>query len=113
MLLPHNKSLENNFTLSLENFRTKEIFRTNESTINVAASNGTILNHNTASIQTNDKKQHNVVIFHDSLCKEIKDTIMVNENVTTIKTWAPYLKEIQQEVEEMEKVDTIVIESLT
>ena len=38
---------------------------------------------------------------------------MVNENVTTIKTWAPYLKEIQQEVEGMEKVDTIVIESLT
>ena len=35
---------------------------------------------------------------------------MANENV---KTWAPRLTDIQKEVEELEHMDTIVIESLT
>ena len=52
-------------------------------------------------------------MFHDSLCKEINDTILSKENVTTTKIWAPTLPEIQEKIEEIEKVNTIVIESLT
>ena len=55
----------------------------------------------------------NVVIFHDSLCKHINNTILRNEGVTTTKIWAPTLKEIQEEADDMEHTDVIVIQALT
>ena len=96
--------MENNLTLSLENYRHRETIQSNIANVSAA---------NPASNVTNEKEEHDVVIFHDSLCKNIKDTIMINENVKTTKTWAPTLNEIQDKVENMDNVDTIVIESLT
>ena len=94
--------MENNLTLSLENYRHRETIQSNIANVSAA---------NPASNVTNEKEEHDVVIFHDSLCKNIKDTIMINENVKTTKTWAPTLNEIQDKVENMDNVDTIVIES--
>ena len=58
-------------------------------------------------------KSPNVVIFHDSLCKHINNTILRNEGVTTTKIWAPTLKEIQEKADDMEHTDVIVIQALT
>ena len=98
------KCLENNLTLALQNYRPgekKQDFITNGNAVNPVSN------------VTEPKKEHSVVIYHDSLCKNIKNTIMVNENVKTTKIWAPTLHEIQENVENMDKVDTIVIEALT
>ena len=100
--------------LALERFHTKRNVRTNEPIQNVVVpSSGQLSNDTIANTDENKKNQPTVILFHDSLCKGIKDTIMVNEHVKTIKTWAPYLSDIQKEVEEIENVDTIVIESIT
>ena len=53
------------------------------------------------------------VLFHDSLCKNINNTILRKEGVITTKVWAPTLEEIQEKAEDMEHADVIVIESLT
>ena len=97
-----NKSLENNLTLSLENYRIHESKRDMSITANLEPSSG--------MVKSTERK---IVLFHDSLCKGINESIMKNENVSTTKTWAPYLTEIQGKVQDMERVEAIVIESMT
>ena len=46
---------------------------------------------------TGDKKQPKVILFHDSLCKEINET-MSRESVQTKKIWAPTLPAIQENI---------------
>ena len=55
----------------------------------------------------------NVFIFHDSLCKNINDSLMGRNDVKVNKVWAPTLDEIQDKVSHFEKVHTIVIQALT
>ena len=60
-----------------------------------------------------DEKKPMVILFHDSLCKDINETILSNENIDTNKIWAPTLPEVQEKLEEIDKTDVIVIEPLT
>ena len=60
-----------------------------------------------------DDKTHKVIIFHDSLCKNINESLMGREDVTVSKVWAPTLRDSQAKVGEVDKVDTIVIQGLT
>ena len=54
-----------------------------------------------------------VVILHDSLCKNINDSIMSKENVTVTKIWAPTLLDMENKIQEIENTDVIVIQALT
>ena len=54
-----------------------------------------------------------VVILHDSLCKEINNTILSREDVTTKKVWAPDLEAMLSAIETLEKTEVIVIQALT
>ena len=55
-----------------------------------------------------------VVIYHDSLCKPINDTIMVREKVEVKKIWAPTLSDIENKLsEQTEPPSCIVIQALT
>ena len=58
-------------------------------------------------------KNPTVVIFHDSLCRTITQNMMIRENVTIEKKWAPTLGEIIEQVGVMEPTDRIVVQSLT
>ena len=55
-----------------------------------------------------------VVIYHDSLCKPINDTIMVREKVEVKKIWAPTLSDIKNDLpKQTEPPSCIVIQALT
>ena len=56
---------------------------------------------------------NNVILFHDSLCKNIKPTILINEKLTTKKIWAPTPDDIQKEITQISKAEVIVVQSLT
>ena len=62
---------------------------------------------------TKDDRTHKVIIFHDSLCKNIDESLMRREDVTVSKVWASTLRESQAKVGEVDNVDTIVIQGLT
>ena len=55
----------------------------------------------------------NVILFHDSLCNKINDTMMKNENVSITKIWSPTLGETQENLDEIDHADRIVIQGLT
>ena len=59
-----------------------------------------------------DDKTHKVIIFHDSLCKNINESLMGREDVTVSQVWAPTLRDSQAKVGEVDKVDTIVIQGV-
>lgn len=54
-----------------------------------------------------------VIIFHDSLCRNVNESLMGREDVTVSKVWAPTLMDTQKKVDEVGKVDTIVVQALT
>ena len=55
-----------------------------------------------------------VLLLHDSLCRNINNTILSRENVETEKIWAPSLGEMVEAIEQVEdNVDVIVLEALT
>ena len=55
-----------------------------------------------------------VVIYHDSLCRNINETLMGRADVSVSKVWAPTNNETQIKVDEMESnVNIIVVQALT
>ena len=55
-----------------------------------------------------------IILFHDSLCRTINNTMMSRENISMSKIWAPTMDAVQREVMGLEsEVDAIVIHSLT
>ena len=54
-----------------------------------------------------------VVILHDSLCKNIKNTIMSRENIGVDMIWAPDFKQSTWKLHELSKQKVIVLEALT
>ena len=61
-----------------------------------------------------DTPSPNVILFHDSLCKPINDTIMSREKVNVTKVWSPTLQQTASEVDDIQTaVDTIVVQALT
>ena len=98
------KIMESNLTAALNNV-------SRQNTQEVHHVNNLVADENQVSEGT--PKSPNVVLFHDSLCKHINNTILRNEGVTTTKIWAPTLKEIQEKADDMEHTDVIVIQALT
>ena len=103
-----NKIIENNLTIALNNNNNNNFFQ-NPQTL------GDVTNpiRNTNDVPEDRPVTPNVVLFHDSLCKHINNTILSREGVTTTKVWAPNLLHIQEKVENMQFTDAIVIQSLT
>ena len=66
-------------------------------------------------IETKNYNHNNekVVILHDSLCGKINDTILSRERVATKKVWAPDLVQMENKLDEIEKIEVIVIQALT
>ena len=64
-------------------------------------------------VTENQDEAQKVIIFHDSLCKNINETLMGREDVTVSKVWAPTLMDTQTKVDEVDNVETIVIQALT
>ena len=54
-----------------------------------------------------------VIILHDSLCRNINNTLLSRENVTTKKVWAPDMHEMAKKIEETERAETIVLQAFT
>ena len=55
-----------------------------------------------------------VVLFHDSLCKPINESIMSREKVDVKKVWAPTMAQTRTAVEQLEDTpDCIVVQGLT
>ena len=55
-----------------------------------------------------------IVLFHDSLCKNINDTMMSREKVDMEKVWAPTLPQTRSEIENLTYTpDCVVIQALT
>ena len=53
------------------------------------------------------------MLLHDSLCKEINDTILSREKIGTEKIWAPNLSQILSKLDTINEVEVIVIQALT
>ena len=48
-----------------------------------------------------------MILYHDSLCKHINNTIMAREKVDVEKVWAPTLTETMQQLDRMELLTLI------
>ena len=92
-----NKRLEENLTLAISN---------NKEQINNVVQNVELSDHSTP----NDEK---VIILHDSMCKDINDTILSKEQIITKKIWAPNLEEMNKILDDIRKTDVIVVQALT
>ena len=77
-----NKCLEKNLAQTLENSKATN-HRKDESTQGVGVKNDS--GNESTLIPTNNEEKPKVIIFHDSLCKGIKDAMMVKEKVNIKK----------------------------
>ena len=76
--------------------------------------NVAVRGNNDAGTEVDIQPSPKVVIFHDSLCKPINDTIMSREKVNVEKIWAPTLQKTDEEADKLENVvDCIVVQALT
>ena len=87
-----------------------------EKNLSLALSNETI-NTPRAEVNTTDSKDKSetmgerVIILHDSLCRNINNTLLSREKVTTKKIWA--MHEMIEKIEETERAETIVLQAFT
>ena len=55
-----------------------------------------------------------VILFHDSMCGKINDTLCSREKIKVEKVWAPQLINLQEEIDKLEEnVDLIAIHTMT
>ena len=78
--------------------------------VSLSTANATSLINNVTEQPLDTKK---VTIFHDSLCKDINDSLMGRNDVNVSKVWAPTFKEIQDKMSPSENVHTTVVQALT
>ena len=71
------------------------------------------VNVSDTSLRQDSHDRPTVVLFHDSLCNKINNTMMSKEKVSITKVWAPTLGETQEKVDDVDRVDRIVIQGLT
>ena len=79
------------------------------------ASNNTTTSRNSSTRDNGSPVTPNVVLFHDSICNNINTTMMNRENVTITKKWGPTLRDIQEQVVDINfcHADRIVLQCLT
>ena len=64
--------------------------------------------------QENETGEPKVILLHDSMCKDINETILSKEKVNFKKTKASTLEEMSNAIDRMEgKVDVIILQALT
>ena len=95
-LVAANDRLEKNLTLSLSNVTPTNVPQSEES-----------------PNKRSENNKERMVIFHDSLCRKINETILSRENVISKKVWAPNLHQMSEKLDEIESTETIVIQALT
>ena len=58
--------------------------------------------------------QPKVLLFHDSMCGKINETVCSRENIEVKKVWAPHIRNVLDEIDNIqEPADAIVIHTLT
>ena len=79
------------------------------------ASNITTTSRDSSTRDNGSPVTPNVVLFHDSICNNINTTMMNRENVTITKKWGPTLRDIQEQVVDINfcHADRIVLQCLT
>ena len=53
------------------------------------------------------------MIFHDSLCRKINNTILSREKIDTKKVWAPDFFQMGEQLDKTQNTETIVLQAFT
>ena len=98
-LVGANKRLEKNLTISLSRNTPTNFPEREESPSKTKLSN--------------DDNTGRVLIFHDSLCRKINNTILSREMVDTKKVWAPDFRQMGEQLNKTQNTETIVLQAFT
>ena len=103
-LVGANKRLENNLTISLS-----QNAPTNAPTKLIE------IEESQRKTEFSDENNNpgRVLIFHDSLCGEINNTILSREMVDTKKVWAPDFRQMEEQLNKTQNTETIVLQAFT